>query len=310
MNTASFRSFLFFVLTARLFASCLYAQYSNYEKVIGYHTQSLKIKEGKGNKEELSKSYGNLGSVYDDLSVELQLHGAGKDTLRKTLEMSLMNYQKALELSKAASSKAQTEISYLNIGRIQLRLGHLNLASQSLKKAIEMGKELGDEHGILNSYYILSSVDSAAGNFKDALMHYKLYIDYAEKESKEQDIRSTTQAQLQYEFDKRFVADSLKNAQETKREELKHEEEVKQQRLIAYGGVTCFCVMILVVGISYRANKRKQKDNAVIMLQKNLVEEKQKEIVDSIQYARRIQSALITNENYIRKELKKLNKYS
>ena len=39
-----------------------------------------------------------------------------------------------------------------------------------------------------------------------------------------------------------------------------------------------------------------------------IIEEKQKEILDSIYYARRIQQALITNEFYIEKELKRLLK--
>jgi hypothetical protein len=39
-----------------------------------------------------------------------------------------------------------------------------------------------------------------------------------------------------------------------------------------------------------------------------LVEEKHKEITDSIHYAQRIQRALITPEKYIEKQLNKLNK--
>ncbi len=37
------------------------------------------------------------------------------------------------------------------------------------------------------------------------------------------------------------------------------------------------------------------------------VDEKQKEILDSIHYAKRIQTALITSEKYIEKNLNKLN---
>ena len=40
--------------------------------------------------------------------------------------------------------------------------------------------------------------------------------------------------------------------------------------------------------------------------QKELVEEKQKEIIDSINYASRIQRALITSERYIEKSLNRL----
>ena len=41
--------------------------------------------------------------------------------------------------------------------------------------------------------------------------------------------------------------------------------------------------------------------------QKELVEEKQKEILDSIRYAKRIQTALLTSEKYIGRKLKIIN---
>ena len=41
--------------------------------------------------------------------------------------------------------------------------------------------------------------------------------------------------------------------------------------------------------------------------QKEKVEEKQKEILDSIRYAKKIQTALITSERYIYRKLNELN---
>ena len=40
---------------------------------------------------------------------------------------------------------------------------------------------------------------------------------------------------------------------------------------------------------------------------KELVEEKQKEILDSIRYAKRIQTALITSEKYIERNINRLS---
>ena len=40
--------------------------------------------------------------------------------------------------------------------------------------------------------------------------------------------------------------------------------------------------------------------------QKNLVEQKNKEITDSIQYAKRIQNALLPSEKYVAKSIEKL----
>ena len=60
---------------------------------------------------------------------------------------------------------------------------------------------------------------------------------------------------------------------------------------------------------SLRENKRKniiisaQKEE--VEKQKQIVEEHQKEIIDSIRYAKRIQRALLPTEKYIAKHIKK-----
>lgn len=63
-------------------------------------------------------------------------------------------------------------------------------------------------------------------------------------------------------------------------------------------------------GMSIRYKLTRENFINSLKLQKSLdiIEEKQKEILDSIYYARRIQNALITSEKYIQKSLSKLNK--
>jgi hypothetical protein len=57
-----------------------------------------------------------------------------------------------------------------------------------------------------------------------------------------------------------------------------------------------------------RQKEEVEKRNAIIQQQKKDVEEKQKEILDSIHYAKRIQKTLLTSEKNIEKMLKKFNR--
>ena len=68
-----------------------------------------------------------------------------------------------------------------------------------------------------------------------------------------------------------------------------------------------FSLVIILALFILRSYIQKRKDNKLITLQKHLVEEKQREILDSIHYAKRIQTALMTNENYINATLNRLN---
>lgn len=57
-----------------------------------------------------------------------------------------------------------------------------------------------------------------------------------------------------------------------------------------------------------KANKLLFEQKTLIEKQKDLVDEKQKEIIDSIMYAKRIQMSILPNEKYIEKNISRLNK--
>jgi serine phosphatase RsbU (regulator of sigma subunit) len=62
-------------------------------------------------------------------------------------------------------------------------------------------------------------------------------------------------------------------------------------------------VVIIFAFILYRGYNQKKKSNEAITLQKEIIEQKNNEIVDSINYAKRIQSAMLPSLEEIRKHL-------
>src|SRR6185369_2686199 len=69
--------------------------------------------------------------------------------------------------------------------------------------------------------------------------------------------------------------------------------------------------LVFLLGIVvYRSYRLKKKDNIIIEgqkkeveMQKHMVEEKQKEILDSIHYAKRIQTALLANKELVKNNI-------
>jgi hypothetical protein len=84
---------------------------------------------------------------------------------------------------------------------------------------------------------------------------------------------------------------------------------LKTQKILFYG-LVLILVFSLFIGYSYRQklkiNTELNEKNRVIESQKKQVEEKQKEILDSIQYAKRIQQSLMPSEKYIERNVNKL----
>ncbi|MBL7937478.1 MAG: SpoIIE family protein phosphatase [Bacteroidia bacterium] len=85
---------------------------------------------------------------------------------------------------------------------------------------------------------------------------------------------------------------------------------IKQQKLITYFTVGGFLIVSFLAFFIFKGLKKQRKANAIIAFQKQevqhqkeLVDEKQKEILDSIHYAKRIQAALLANKDLVDKNL-------
>ncbi len=267
------------------------------------HFLALKVRLALDDKNALSDSYINIGIIYYELGIESKEKGQ-KDSTTYYFDLALRNYESAkicIEKNQNLSSLAGINV---NLGSLNTQLKKYNEAKMYLQKGLELYQQIGSKEGIKEAYNGLSEVYAVLGNSKESLSYYKLYITYRDSLKNDENTRKITQTQMQYEFDKKEAADKL--VQEKK--EAIAQVERKRQSIILW---SISGVLLLVIGFAvyvYRSYKEKQKANEAISKQKEIIEEKQKEILDSIHYAKRIQTALITSEKYIDRNLNKLNK--
>lgn len=99
---------------------------------------------------------------------------------------------------------------------------------------------------------------------------------------------------------------ALKEAQSKQKEE-----ELNRQRLTTYSAAGGGGLVLILLIVALKAYKSKKKDNTLIVkqkqeveLQKHLVEEKNKEITDSITYAKRLQEAILPPQKLVKEFLK------
>ena len=116
---------------------------------------------------------------------------------------------------------------------------------------------------------------------------------------------------MQYEFDKKEIA---AKAEQDKLDAINAEEKKKQQ-IVIYAVAGLLVLVGVFAVFMFNRFRITQKQKAVIEEQKVLVDtayeslhEKNKEVMDSIRYAKRIQTALITSEKYIANSLNRLIK--
>jgi tetratricopeptide (TPR) repeat protein len=265
-----------------------YIQQADFARGIDYSMQALKIKQELGDELSIAITYNNLGIIFRE-----------QGEYGKALDY----FQRSLVIREKKGDQEGIGMSCNNIGTVYTRMKEYDKANQYLQRGLSVNSAMHFRSNTQESYQGLTRLSEARGDFKAALAYFKLNLLYIDSLVNDENTRKAVQTQMQYEFEKQQAADSVRNAEQLKQEELKHDQEIGQQRIYTYGGAAAFALMLVVALISIRAYRQKQKANEIISAQKLLVEEKQKEVLDSIYYARRIQRSQLPSEKYIQRAL-------
>lgn len=256
----------------------------NYKEALKNGLESIKIKNEIGDIKNLWHSYNNIGLVY---------HRMGN------YQMALKYYSNALKIAEETDDLNLMPMSLSNIGIMYSKLKRYDEAFTYLNKGLSLSIETGNLGQINMSYEGLATLDSARGNYKQALDYYKKYISTRDSMTNEENLEKTVQIQMQYDFDKKQMADSIRTTEERKviSAELKQEQ---TKNLALYGGVT---ILLLFGGFIYNRFRITKNQKNIIENQKEIVEEKNREITQSIKYALRIQSAILPRQKLVKEYL-------
>ena len=278
----------------------IYNDRRNYTEALKYYNRSLKIQQEVDDKNGMAITYLNVAAIYQ---------------IQKDMSKALEYYFKVLEISEEIGDKD-------GVGRAQVEIASIYCKQKKHGKALEFALngmriswEVGYPESIRRSARVLNDIYKGTGNYKLALENYELEIKMFDSINNETKKKSTIKKQFQIEYEREAIKDSVANLAKTKESQLKHETAITQQRTYTYGGFAGLALMLVVAGVSFKAFKNKQKANIIITeqkqiaeAQKHIIEEKQKEIIDSINYARRIQRAHLPNEKYISRKIGELKK--
>jgi hypothetical protein len=175
-------------------------------------------------------------------------------------------------------------------------------AKTHLLLGIQYARKTGSIEDIKFSYGYLSILDSALGDYASEFADYKMFILYRDSLVNEENTKKTVQLQMQYEFDKK---ESAAKAAQEKRNAIADADK-KRKNIILISVAACLLLVVVFSVFLFNRFRITQRQKIIIESQKFIVEEKQKEIIDSIRYAKRIQESLFPTEKYILLKLEKL----
>lgn len=302
----------------------IYSKQQNYDQALKYHTRSLNIRQKLHFKQGISASYNNLGIVYmNQKKYDLALHNY-LESVRLDMElgdgyglsdgysnigiiyMQQRDYKQAehyfmlsIPFRKKSGDLLGLATSYNNLGTLYEKEGSLRKAREWLLKGIAIGKSLGSKEIIKYGYQILYVVQERMGNFDEAYESYKLFILYGDSITNEANTREQTQTEMQYLFDKKEAKDKLVQ----QRREL-FEKKSREQVVVVLWAVVVLAVVTFIFSIFLHRRWKIAQQQQVLIEEKNrLVELKNREIMDSISYAKRIQTAILPPEKLVKEFL-------
>jgi tetratricopeptide (TPR) repeat protein len=218
------------------------------------------------------------------------------------MDAALKNYQVSLDLYNNTGDNASVASVYSNMGYVYMKQKKYDEAYKKLGQAESLSKQIGQKDFLSNTYSALAELDSVTGDYKASLQHYKLFRLYTDSLNNEENTRKTVEAQLSYEFNKQTAIQQV--TQEKKDLIIKKDKQRQKVINLCVGGGS---LLLILFCFSLMRNVRQKQRSAKLLEEKNtIIEEKQREILDSIHYARRIQRSQMATEKYIEKTLRRL----
>ena len=237
----------------------------------------------------------DLGAIYD---------------IMNELDSALMYYEKALVSTSESNDLQGLTSIYTNIGIVFNKQKKYRQAIENCIRSLELAENASGYYSKQMCFMCLSNAYEGLRDFEQALIYNKLMEDQEDSILNESNIEEVTQLRLNFDFEKKRVIDSLKFFAKEQALKVNHSRKIekeKQKRLILIISLA-LSVIVLLLAVYHILNKRKTnrliiQKNEKIILQRDILEEKNKEITDSINSAYRIQKAILPTDRVVKEFL-------
>jgi len=285
---------------------------SDIDKCMKYFKTALKIWEKNGNKRRAAMVLSNLGELYLEV-------GLNKNAINY-LEECIVLYEDLKDFYNVVSIKKL-------IGKVYFEGSDFKNAEKYYNEALKLSLTIGVSKETIDLYSNIASLDSVKGNFKSAYLNIIKYNNLNDS---------------LFSVERKKAFDELQTKYETEKKEqqiLLNEAQIKKQKIFNWALVMGIFLVIIVAILFIRQNIIRKKANNLLMLknaeilqqkeeietqrdeieaqrdeittqrdiaaeQRDLITSQKLAITDSIEYAKRIQNAVLPKDDALSKILR------
>lgn len=250
-----------------------YLAEKNYKLALVFLEKAMKLYAQNDDDGGISNAMNGIGTIYEYQGS----YGQG-----------LEYYFQALKIKEDINDIQGQNDVLSGISDVYIKQKKYNQAISNEEKNLRMAKEIGYWASVQETENRLHRAYEALGQKDSAYFHYKNYISIRDSIYSEDQTKKTVRAEMSFGFDKRQAI-----------EEAVHSEEIKNQQTQRNIFVFGFLLILIFSTFLFRSFKKTKKQKNIIEEQKRIVEEHQKEVSDNLNYAAKLQRAMLPSQEYI-----------
>ncbi|MGC9374648.1 MAG: tetratricopeptide repeat protein [Bacteroidales bacterium] len=244
----------------------------NYDSVRYYFQKAYDIYEKEGNKRSQVMALSNLAEIYSVLGQK---------------DKALESYFDVLKLEKELGEKAQVGKTYFLIGNLYYNRQEIQEAKSYFLRSLSIAKEVNALVDIKDACYSLAEVYKEENDYKTALEYFELYHTYHDSIFNAEKSKQIKEIETKYEMRKKEQRISI-----LENEKIIRDLQIKRQEYLIISFILGFLVISLFLLVLFKKNKKIRQAKDKLTYQK-------KQITDSIEYASKIQTAILPPDEFI-----------
>lgn len=305
--------------------AALFQEIGWYEKALEYEYESIHYELATKNMEGVAISYNTLATLHKSLNHRdsaiyyfkkaLDIYKIHEYPYSRASTLHSYAVMKGADLKEHERNKMLSESLEIrrSIGDVDGEMKLLldlaeyrfdKLSTDSLSRLLRYVYEgmVDYELDYLEEKYFLlySRYNSRLGKYDSAYFALENFLELKEVSDAKRRTNDLVAQDIKFYWETKNFNDSLQLTSNFAVERLKNQEELNRQQNIIYLGVIGLIIILVTLFFIVQSNLRRKRTNELlseknteIQLQKEIVEERNKSISDSIAYARRLQTAIL-----------------
>jgi tetratricopeptide (TPR) repeat protein len=200
----------------------------------------------------------------------------------------------------------------ISLGQLNLARNRLDEAEKNCLEGLAIAKEEGIKEDEQDAYKFLALIAGQKGDFKSAYHYHQQYADVRDSIFDENSSQQLHEMDAKYQAEKKDNQIRMLNDSTNLQKAVISDQQARAGRnaVIRNAFIVGFGLVAILAFFIFRSYSEKKKANIIITKQKeeveeqkHIIEEKNKDILDSINYAKRLQEAILPPKESLLKTL-------